>query len=197
MHVQKKSHRGNFKGEPRNETNVVWMCFLLITDAFCHIAETPLLSKLKDTLKFLQDFETKSEVSQEAIHLVTKELHEQAQEMAMKIPTDSFPAQSAKQPVSAPKEKGEPLFCKDTVHHASLCCRLVSDPKIDAGNYQSFFKKKEVIPGHSFQKVSLSREKQDRYLIAQQGDSILYFTFQSEPSLQKWKRQFKSFSEGM
>ena len=186
------------------------------------------MSQLKYTLKLLQGFETiaRRDVSQEAIQkfvksslqsgeskeklleqlqklyeegLLTKELHEQAQELAMnsKMHADSLPAQSAKQPVSAPKEKGEPLFCKDTVHHASLCCRLVSDPKVDAGNYQSFFKKKEVVPGHSFQKVSLSRAKHDRYLIAQQRDSILYFAFQSEPSLQKWKEQFKSFSEGM
>ena len=193
------------------------------------IAETTLLSKLKNTLILLkdcEDFETlaRSEVSQEAIQkflksslqsgeskenlldqlqklyeegLVTKEMHEQTQELAIKMPTDSLPAPSAKQPVSAPKEKGESLFCKDTVYHASLCCRLVSDPKVETGNYQSFFKKKEVVPGHSFQKVSLSRAKQDRYLIAQQGDSILYFAFQSEPSLQKWKEQFKSFSEGM
>ena len=190
------------------------------------IEETTFLLKLKNTLKLLLDFETlaRSEVSQEAIQkflksslqsgeskenlldqlqklyeegLITKEMHKQAQELAIKMHADSLPAPSAKQPVSAPKEKGEPLFCKDTVHHASLCCRLVSDPKVDAGNYQSFFKEKEVVPGHSFQKVSLSRAKQDRYLIAQQRDSILYFAFQSEPSLQEWKEQFKSFSEGM
>ena len=72
---------------------------------------------------------------------------------------------------------GVPLFCKDTVYHASICSHAVNQS--DAGDYLKFFKTK--YPGHSFQAVSISRSKQDRYLIARQGDSTYYFAFQSEP----------------
>ena len=92
----------------------------------------------------------------------------------------------------SPSEPSGPLFCKDTVYHASICSRAVNES--DAGDYLKFFKTK--VPGHSFQAVSISRSKQDRYLIAQQGESTYYFAFQSEPDLSKWPQLFKSFSEG-
>ena len=87
-----------------------------------------------------------------------------------------------------------PLFCKDTVYHASICSLAVNTH--DAGNYLKFFKNKEMVPGHSFKEVSISRSKQDRYLIARQGESTYYFAFQSEPDLSKWPKLFKSFKEG-
>ena len=87
------------------------------------------------------------------------------------------------------------LFCKDTVYHASICSHAVSTH--DAGNYLKFFKNKEKVPGHSLQEVSISRaSKQDRYLIARQGDSTFYIAFQSEPNLSKWPKMFKSFKKG-
>ena len=92
----------------------------------------------------------------------------------------------------SPSEPSGPLFCKDTVYHASICCRAVNES--DAGDYLKFFKTK--VPGHSFQAVSISRSKQDHYLIAQQGESTYYFAFQSEPDISKWPEQFNSFSEG-
>ena len=92
----------------------------------------------------------------------------------------------------SPSEPSGPLFCKDTVYHASICSRAINE--CDPGDYLKFFKTK--IPGHSFQAVSISRSKQDRYLIAQQGESTYYFAFQSEPDLSKWPKLFKSFSEG-
>ena len=92
----------------------------------------------------------------------------------------------------SPSEPSEPLFCKDTVYHASICSRAVNE--CDAGDYLKFFKTK--IPGHSFQAISISRSKQDRYLIARQGEWTYYFAFQSEPDLPKWPKLFKSFSEG-
>ena len=97
----------------------------------------------------------------------------------------------------------EPLFCKDTIYHASICSRIVSDTTYDAGNYQKAFKNQDVVPGHSFTSVSMSRKKhdprskQDRYLVAQKGESTYYFAFQSEPSLSEWGRLFNSFDEGM
>ena len=92
----------------------------------------------------------------------------------------------------SPSEPSGPLFCKDTVYHASICSRAINE--CDAGDYLKFFKTK--VPGHSFQAISISRSKQDRYLIAQQGESTYYFAFQSEPDLSKWPKLFKSFSEG-
>jgi len=92
----------------------------------------------------------------------------------------------------SPSASCGPLFCKDTVYHASICCHVIHE--CDAGDYLKFFKTK--VPGHSFQAISISRSKQDRYLIARQGDSTYYFTFQSEPDLPKWPKLFKSFSEG-
>ena len=92
----------------------------------------------------------------------------------------------------SPSEPSEPLFCKDTVYHASICSRAINES--DAGDYLKFFKSK--VPGHSFQAVSISRSKQDHYLIARQGESTYYFAFHSEPDLSKWPKLFKSFGEG-
>ena len=88
----------------------------------------------------------------------------------------------------------KPLFCKDSVYHASICSLAVN--VCTAGEYQQFFKKSPLVPGHTFQAVSISRSKQDRYLIAKQGDSTYYFAFQSEPKFDRWPKQFTSFSEG-
>ena len=91
-------------------------------------------------------------------------------------------------------ESTNPLFNKVTVYHAGICSLAVRT--CDPGNYQQFFKDKELVPGHSFTEVSLSRLRQDRYLIARQDDSTIYLGFQSEPLLLEWSKQFKSFSEG-
>ena len=92
----------------------------------------------------------------------------------------------------SPSEPSGPLFCKDTIYHASICSRTINES--NTGDYLKFLKDK--FPGHSFQAVSISRTKQDRYLIARQGESSYYFAFQSEPDLSKWPQLFKSFSEG-
>ena len=85
----------------------------------------------------------------------------------------------------------EPLFNKDTVYHAGICNLAVCTR--DPGNYQQLFKDKEMVPGHSFTELSLSRSG---YLIARQNDCTVYFSFQSHPLLLEWSKQFKSFSEG-
>ena len=100
--------------------------------------------------------------------------------------------------VSSPLEK--PLFCKDTVYHASLCCQAVSS--YTAGDYQQFFKNKELVPGHLFDAISISRPRHDRsslreqYLIAKQGDSTYYIAFQSETDLREWPKKCASFIQG-
>ena len=100
------------------------------------------------------------------------------------------------EPISATKDtQVESLFCKDTVYHASLCCHAVNN--YDAGNYQNFFKNKELVPGHSFSAVSFSRLKEEKFLIAQKGESTFYFAFQGKLSLSEWGKEYTSFSEGI
>ena len=96
---------------------------------------------------------------------------------------------------STTSEKLPPLFCKETIYHASLCCYAVST--CDANTYQKFFN--EDFPNHSLEEASLSRsqdrEQVDRYLIARH-DKTYYVAFQSEPLLAQWLK-FTSFQEGM
>ena len=91
-------------------------------------------------------------------------------------------------------EKVPPLFCKETLYHASLCCYAVSN--CDANTYQKFFNKD--FPNHSLEEASFSRsrdrERVDRYLIARH-DKTYYVAFQSEPLLAQWPK-FTSFQEG-
>ena len=102
--------------------------------------------------------------------------------------------------VSFPLEVSEPLFSKDTVYHASLCCQAVSS--CTAGDYQQFFKNKELVPGHLFDAISISRPRHDsnslreQYLIAKQGDSTYYIAFQSEADLREWPKKCASFIQG-
>ncbi len=87
-----------------------------------------------------------------------------------------------------------PLFSKPVVYHACICSLAVN--KTDAGEYQKFFKDRRFVPGHSFKEVSISRSKQDRYLIASQNDSTYYIAFQSEPNITEWPKRFTSFENG-
>ena len=110
----------------------------------------------------------------------------------------SFTTQAACLPQSsgsADKEENPPLFCKETLYHASLCCYAVSTR--DANTYKDFFNKD--FPNHTFEEVSLSlsrdREQVNRYLIARHGKTY-YVAFQSEPLLAQWPN-FASFQEGM
>ena len=88
----------------------------------------------------------------------------------------------------------EPLFCKDTIYHASVCSQAVST--YSAGDYQNFFKNKELVPGHTFRGVSFSRSKNESFLIALKGESTYYFAFKGRLSLSDWAKGYKSFNEG-
>jgi len=86
------------------------------------------------------------------------------QKLAIETHAQLSPAESCAAEALMPVAKAsQPLFSKDTVYHAGICSFAVSTR--DASNYQSFFKKKDLVPGHSFHAVSISRSKQDRYLI--------------------------------
>ena len=125
--------------------------------------------------------------------LLSEPMYEWARKLVTEVFVEATVDESNCEPLSSSEAK-EPLFCKDTVYHASICSRAINE--CDAGNYQKFFKTKEKVPGHSLQEVSISRSRQDRYLIARRGESTYYFAFQSEPDLSKWPKLFRSFSEG-
>ncbi len=97
-------------------------------------------------------------------------------------------------PIKVAPVPKSPLFSKPVVYHASICSLAVN--KTDAGEYQKFFKDRRFVPGHSFKEVSISRSKQDRYLIATQDDSTYYIAFLSEPNITEWPKKFKSFENG-
>ena len=129
-------------------------------------------------------------------------IHQWAQDLAAETYSQSLPTfddlmDSAQAQPSGSKEETHPLFSKETVYHAGICSLAVNDVKeCDPGNYQKFFQKNPLIRGHDFQEVSISRSKNDRYLIARQGESTVYIAFQSEPCIQQWPKLFRSFSEG-
>ena len=127
---------------------------------------------------------------------ISEGLYRQALQDAIDLHAELHPELTEAAVASKPTtSEPQPLINKDTVYHAGICSLAVCTR--DAGNYQQFFKDKEMVPGHSLTGVSLSRSKQDRYLIARQGDSTVYLGFQSEPLLLEWSKQFKSFGKGV
>ena len=127
---------------------------------------------------------------------ISKGLYQQALQDAIDLHAELHPALTEEAVASKlTTSEPQPFFNKDTVYHAGICSLAVCTR--DAGNYQQFFKDKELVPGHSLTGVSLSRSKQDRYLIARQDDSTVYLGFQSEPLLLEWNKQFKSFGKGV
>ena len=162
----------------------------------------------------VEDYITKSLQSNASIELITEQLQqlcsgglisENLYKQALVhhkshsvLPPTPNTAEASSDSATVKSVAVEPLFNKDTVYHAGICCLAVCTT--DARNYQQFFKDKTMVPGHSFTEVSLSgsESEQDRFLIAQQGKSTIYLSFQCEPLLLEWSKRFKnSFSEGM
>ena len=94
--------------------------------------------------------------------------------------------------VIKPPTPESPLFCKDTLYHASLCCVAVSEK--NRANIHTFFQSK--YPQHNFTEVSFSQssEKIAPYLIAMEED-ILYVAFQGRQFINQWVDD-ASFDEG-
>ena len=125
--------------------------------------------------------------------LFSKEVYEWALEKLASIPQVSL-----NESTDSPEEEQEsevPLYCEDTVFHASLCCYAVGTR--DSSNYRDFFDKD--FPCHHFDEVSISiardREDVDRYLIARK-DKTYFISFLSEPKFSQWPELFKSFEHG-
>jgi hypothetical protein len=129
--------------------------------------------------------------------LISKEMFVKAQQLAsVEYAKAKLDPQTIAANASASGETTviEPLFCKDTVYHASICSQAVST--YTAGDYQKFFKNKELVPGHAFKAVSFSRSRNESFLIAQKDESTFYFAFKGLLSLSDWAKDYKSFNEG-
>ena len=98
-------------------------------------------------------------------------------------------------PVSLPKKEEElPLFSKDTLYHASLCCHAVS--ACTAGNYEIFLNSKSHLLEEVSMSISQYKENVDRYIIAKCGNTI-FVAFQGEPTLSNWMNSpYASFIDG-
>ena len=132
-------------------------------------------------------------------YLITKPVYEWALEKVEENFTEDNPLLLQFTDQSSTEDcPAEPLFSKDTVYHASICCQALAS--CNAGDYQKFFKDREKVPGHSFEAVSISRpspgQQHERYLIAKQGESKYYIAFESQPDLSPWQKKYRSFIEG-
>ena len=130
--------------------------------------------------------------------LISQEMFVEAQQLASEEYAKVKPAHQTT-PIHAsasgkPTVVMDPLFCKDTVYHASICSQAVST--CTAGDYQKFFKNKELVPGHAFKAVSFSRSRNESFLITQKDESMFYFAFKGRLSLSDWAKDYKSFNEG-
>ena len=146
----------------------------------------------KDVQEFLHKLHQKK-------YLITKPVYEWAIEEVKKEFTEDNPLLLPSPDQSSTEDSSaEPLFSKDTVYHASICCQALAS--CTAGDYQRFFKDREKVPGHSFEAVSISRpspgQPHERYLIAKQGESKYYIAFESQPDLSQWQKKYRSFIEG-
>ena len=162
-------------------------------------------SKLTSTQEVIQDFVKRSSASGISVDdvksilatmyeevLISGDIFKWAQEKAMTMKTSAGPLSSGY--VSVTPGDNSPLFCKDTVYHASLCSLAVSTT--NSATYKKFFD--SDYPLHTIEEASISVPKKnvDKYLIARQG-SVYYVAFRSEPQLSEWSKHFTSFSEGI
>lgn len=81
----------------------------------------------------------------------------------------------------------KPLFNKDVVYHASLCCLAVND--------RMALQRGTCKYGHSFDEVSISCNEKQCYLIARQGESTYYIAFKGITDIREWLI-YSSFTEG-
>ena len=88
----------------------------------------------------------------------------------------------------------KPLFCKENVYHASLCCFALATKDIII-NHNKVFDELQ----HQFEELSVSRSRDcedvDRYIIARK-ERTYFIAFLSEPNYLEWPNRFKSFEQG-
>ena len=95
-----------------------------------------------------------------------------------------------------PDQKIEPpLFTKDTLYHANLCCYIVNT--CNDLNYEMF---ELNSTGNMLEEATMSirgmqKAYVDRYMIARRGDTYLV-AFQSERTMCAWSNKYTSFTDG-
>ena len=145
-----------------------------------------------------EDIREKLHELHQKVYLITKPVCEWALKKVEDLTEENFSLLQSTDQSSTDDCPIEPMFSKDTVYHASICCQALAS--CTAGDYQRFFKDREKVPGHSFEAVSISRpspgQQHERYLIAKQGESKYYIAFESQPDLSLWQKKYKSFNEG-
>ena len=75
--------------------------------------------------------------------------------------------------------KSQPIFCKENIYHACLCCEAVS--KYSHSNIREFFEDK--LKPHKIEEVSMSLS--DHYLIAKSQNTFI-IAFTGEKSFTSW-----------
>ena len=123
--------------------------------------------KKKLTDLFEKDFLIhKEEILQYGISQVEKFNHDKLAEQS------TLPEQS---------QKSQPIFCKENVFHACLCCEAVS--KCTHGNVKAFFEDKVQSSDHNLEEVSMSIS--DHYLIAKSQNTFI-IAFNGEKNFTSW-----------
>ena len=132
-----------------------------------------------------KDFDVPSNLREWAMHEV--------EDISKRMFASSCQAQIT--PVAHPEAKTElPLFSKDTLYHAGVCCHAVS--VCTAGDFEAFMNSKSHLLEEGSISISQYKENVDRYIIAKCGNTV-YVAFQSEPTLSSWMNSpYTSFSEG-
>lgn len=82
-------------------------------------------------------------------------------------------------PLSEQPVKSQPIFCKENIYHACLCCEAVS--KYNHENISEFFEDK--LKPHRIEEVSMSLS--DHYLIAKSQNTYI-IAFTGEKSFTSW-----------
>ena len=94
----------------------------------------------------------------------------------------------------------EPLFCKEVLYHASLCCHAVCTSMCTPQKLTDFLGPQQQMIYHHLDQASMSvsTEGQDMapYLIAVEKSTI-YVGFRGETSLLDWSKKYASLEEGM
>ena len=104
---------------------------------------------------------------------------------ALTMPTSSLPDQTAE----------PPLFSKDTLYHASMCCYIVNI--YNDLNYKHHLNS----TSHQFEEVSMSirgmqKAYVERYMIAKHSNDTYFVAFRVDDALSVWTRMYASFSDG-
>jgi len=78
-------------------------------------------------------------------------------------------------------QKSQPIFCKENIFHACLCCEAIS--KCTHENVKEFFEDKVLSNDHNLEEVSMSIS--DHYLIAKSQNTFI-IAFNEEKNFTSW-----------